>query len=46
VAAQPEILPAPEPAVLATLRDLEARTREAHGRPIRITLPPAPAATR
>jgi glutaconate CoA-transferase subunit B len=46
VAARPEILPVPEPAVLANLRDLEARTREAHGRPIRITLPPAPAATR
>jgi glutaconate CoA-transferase subunit B len=38
VAAHIETLPAPEPAALAALRDLEARTREAHARPIRINL--------
>jgi glutaconate CoA-transferase subunit B len=38
VATHIETLPAPEPADLAALRELEARTREAHARPIRITL--------
>jgi glutaconate CoA-transferase subunit B len=38
VASHIETLPAPEPADLAVLRDLEARTREAHARPIRINL--------
>jgi len=33
-----ETLPAPEPADLAALRDLEARTRAAHARPVRINL--------
>ena len=33
-----ETLPAPQPAELAVLRDLEARTREAHARPVRINL--------
>jgi glutaconate CoA-transferase, subunit B len=34
-----EIVPAPEPRELAALRDLEARTRTIHDRPVRITLP-------
>jgi glutaconate CoA-transferase, subunit B len=38
VASHIETLPAPEAADLAVLRDLEARTREAHARPIRINL--------
>lgn len=38
VAERIETLPAPQAADLAALRDLEARTREAHARPIRITL--------
>jgi glutaconate CoA-transferase, subunit B len=38
LAARVESLPAPEPADLAALRELEARTREAHARPIRISL--------
>ncbi len=38
VAAQPETLPAPTREELRTLRELEARTREAHSRPVRITL--------
>jgi glutaconate CoA-transferase, subunit B len=37
-ARQLETLPAPEPAELAVLRDLEARTRAAHARPVRINL--------
>jgi glutaconate CoA-transferase subunit B len=37
-AAHIETLPAPEPAALAVLRDLEARTRAAHARPVRINL--------
>ena len=39
VAAAPETVPAPEPGELASLRGLEARTREAHATPVRITLP-------
>lgn len=39
VAARLETLPAPTPAELAMLRELEARTREAHSRPVRINLP-------
>ena len=38
VATHLETLPAPEPADLAVLRDLEARTRAAHARPVRINL--------
>ena len=38
VAARLETLPPPEPRQLATLRELEARTRTAHARPIRIPL--------
>jgi len=38
VAGRIETLPAPAPADLAVLRDLEARTRHAHARPIRINL--------
>lgn len=38
VAAHLETLPAPTPAELETLRELEARTREAHARAVRITL--------
>ena len=38
VASHIETLPAPEPADLAVLRDLEARTRAAHAQPIRINL--------
>jgi glutaconate CoA-transferase subunit B len=38
VAERIETLPAPEAADLAALRELEARTREAHARPIRISL--------
>ena len=38
IAASLETLPAPSAAELATLRDLEARTRAAHGRPVRIPL--------
>lgn len=38
VAAHLEALPPPAPAELATLRELEARTRAAHARPIRIPL--------
>jgi len=34
-----ETLPIPQPAELATLRDLLARTRHAHACPVRITLP-------
>ena len=37
VAKHIETLPPPTPAELAALRDLEARTREAHARPIRIS---------
>ena len=37
VAEHIETLPPPTPAELAALRDLEARTREAHARPIRIS---------
>jgi glutaconate CoA-transferase, subunit B len=39
VAATLATLPDPEPDELAVLRDLEARTRAAHERPVRITLP-------
>ncbi len=42
VAGRIDTLPAPEPADLAALRELEARTREAHSRPIRIALPATP----
>jgi glutaconate CoA-transferase, subunit B len=42
VAPRLETLPAPAPAELRSLRDLEARTREAQARPIRITLPVTP----
>jgi glutaconate CoA-transferase, subunit B len=38
VAAHIETLPPPTAADLAALRDLEARTREAHARPVRINL--------
>jgi glutaconate CoA-transferase, subunit B len=38
VAKHLETLPAPDPADLAVLRDLEARTRAAHARPVRINL--------
>ncbi len=38
LAARIEMLPAPAPAELAALRELEARTRAAHARPIRISL--------
>ncbi|HEV2286175.1 MAG TPA: CoA-transferase [Steroidobacteraceae bacterium] len=38
VAARLETLPPPEPQQLATLRELEARTRTAHARPIHIPL--------
>jgi glutaconate CoA-transferase subunit B len=38
IAAHIESLPPPQPAELATLRELEARTRAAHSRPIRIPL--------
>jgi glutaconate CoA-transferase, subunit B len=38
VAAQLETLPAPTTQELRTLRELDARTREAHSRPVRITL--------
>jgi glutaconate CoA-transferase, subunit B len=38
VAERVETLPAPEASELEALRDLEARTREAHARPIRINL--------
>jgi len=38
VARHIETLPAPQPADLGVLRDLEARTREAHARPVRINL--------
>jgi glutaconate CoA-transferase, subunit B len=38
VAAHLETLPPPQPHELATLRELEARTRAAHSRPIRIPL--------
>ncbi len=41
VAATLEVLPAPERQELVTLRDLHARTRQAHTQPIRITLPAA-----
>ena len=34
-----EALPPPEPAELQSLRELEARTRAAHARPVRIALP-------
>jgi glutaconate CoA-transferase, subunit B len=37
-----DTVPAPQPQDLDALRELEARTREAHSRPIRITLPVAP----
>jgi glutaconate CoA-transferase subunit B len=39
VAAGLGTLAPPEPSVLAALRDLQARTRAAHARPVRITLP-------
>jgi glutaconate CoA-transferase subunit B len=39
VAATPELLTAPDPEELAALRDLHARTRRSHARPIHITLP-------
>jgi glutaconate CoA-transferase subunit B len=42
VAERIEALPAPNAAELRTLRELEARTREAHSRPVRITLPVTP----
>jgi glutaconate CoA-transferase, subunit B len=38
VAAQLVTLPPPEPGELATLRELHSRTREAHSRPVRISL--------
>lgn len=38
LAAPIEMLPAPEPGELAVLRELEAATRAAHARPIRISL--------
>ena len=41
VAERLEMLPAPQAAELETLRQLEARTREAQARPIRIALPAA-----
>ena len=41
IAARLEALPAPEPAELRVLRALQASTREAQARPIRITLPVA-----
>lgn len=41
VATRIEALPAPTPAELRTLRELESRTREAHSRAVRITLPSA-----
>jgi glutaconate CoA-transferase, subunit B len=41
IATHPEELAAPDPATLACLRDLHARTREAHDRRVRIALPPA-----
>jgi len=42
VAEHLETLPAPQAGELETLRQLEARTREAQARPIRIALPAAP----
>lgn len=42
VAARLETLPPPTPAELRTLRALEASTREAQSRPVRITLPEEP----
>jgi glutaconate CoA-transferase, subunit B len=39
IAAALEIVPAPEPGELESLRSLEARTRAAHASPVRITLP-------
>jgi glutaconate CoA-transferase, subunit B len=42
VAGAVEVLPEPDSAELAVLRDLEARTCEAHARPARITLPRTP----
>jgi len=41
IAAALETLPAPTPAELAALRDLEARTQRAHAAPIHIKLPQA-----
>jgi hypothetical protein len=34
-----EVLPYPQPAELACLRDLQARTRAAHAGPVHISLP-------
>jgi glutaconate CoA-transferase, subunit B len=39
VAADLKVLPPPEPADLRVLRELHARTEEAHARPVRIRLP-------
>ncbi len=39
VAPDVEVLAAPDPADLASLRDLHARTRAAHASPVRIVLP-------
>jgi hypothetical protein len=41
VADELEVLAAPDPADLASLRDLHARTRAAHESPVRIVLPTA-----
>jgi glutaconate CoA-transferase, subunit B len=41
VAEDLQVLPAPEPADLVSLRDLQERTRAAHANPVRITLPVA-----
>ena len=41
VAEELEVLAPPEPADLASLRDLQARTRAAHASPVRISLPVA-----
>ena len=38
IAASVETLAPPEPAILACLRDLQARTRAAHAAPVRINL--------
>jgi glutaconate CoA-transferase, subunit B len=42
VAADLEVLPPPEPADLRVLRELHARTEEAHARPVRVRLPHSP----
>jgi glutaconate CoA-transferase subunit B len=41
IAADLQVLPAPDPADLVSLRDLHARTRAAHANPVRIALPVA-----